>query len=175
MSLFSKVKPNLNAIHDASRALVSGVELLRRQIQELREQRRTTSLAPVDEAEARRRLDSWVSDMRGQVLEQLSPAMFTAPDYQPRTPPANSPITTSAIAVLLGEMYSELIARQYSQVSGITDDERKAALRQIDADILDAEMTEESIIRNAEQAGISIMRRRDADPRAVLAFDADLP
>jgi len=52
---------------------------------------------------------------------------------------------------------------------------KRADLAALDADLLAAEMAEESLIRSAEASGIEITRRRDADPRAVLAADAALP
>lgn len=54
---------------------------------------------------------------------------------------------------------------------GISTDDRTAELRRIDDALLAAEREEEQAIHAAEQRGHHIIRRVDADPRAVLEFD----
>ena len=53
--------------------------------------------------------------------------------------------------------------------------ERRRLLSGVESDLFDAELTEESIIRDAEAIGFPLLRRRDADPRAVLATAEVLP
>lgn len=52
--------------------------------------------------------------------------------------------------------------------------DKRAELDRLDAEILRAELSEEAAIRAAEDAGLSTLRRGDADPRAVLATAAVL-
>lgn len=63
----------------------------------------------------------------------------------------------------------------YAGRQGITEAERASRLTVLEDEALDLELVEESLIRQAEAAGMIIQRRADADPRAVLAFDRDLP
>lgn len=63
----------------------------------------------------------------------------------------------------------------YSKKSGLTDEERAAAIGAADRNLFALEMAEEGLIREAERAGIDVLRRADADPRAVLAADEVLP
>ncbi|WP_156932783.1 hypothetical protein [Rhizobium sp. IBUN] len=51
---------------------------------------------------------------------------------------------------------------------GITASERAAKLRKIDADIEAVELAEEQLIREAEEAGITVFRRSDARPEIFL-------
>ncbi|AXQ93004.1 hypothetical protein LV780_03765 [Cereibacter azotoformans] len=52
---------------------------------------------------------------------------------------------------------------------------RRKKLGRAQADLLALEMAEESAIRMMERAGLPVMRRPDADARALLAADASLP
>ena len=49
--------------------------------------------------------------------------------------------------------------------------ERPARLEQIQRDIRELELEEEAVIRAAEDDGIEILRRADADPLVVLGLD----
>jgi hypothetical protein len=54
---------------------------------------------------------------------------------------------------------------------GLPKAERPARLAEIDARLLELEREEEAIIEAAEEAGLEIARRADADPRAILGID----
>lgn len=56
----------------------------------------------------------------------------------------------------------------------LTAAEAKAALVAKEAEILALEVAEERLIREAEEAGITLQRRRDAAPSIVLAPDSEL-
>jgi len=75
----------------------------------------------------------------------------------------------------MAEKMKEEVEAFYASASGLSDEERKHQLRELDRKLLDAELAEESMIRSAENSGFAIIRRRDADPRAVLAHDKVLP
>jgi hypothetical protein len=57
---------------------------------------------------------------------------------------------------------------------GMTDADRVARLAELDAEILRAELAEESAIRRLEAQGVSIARRSDLSPLVALAADAAL-
>lgn len=58
---------------------------------------------------------------------------------------------------------------------GMTASTRAKRLAEAEVDVLAAELMEERIVREMEQAGIAVSRRPDADPRALLASDDSLP
>ncbi len=75
-----------------------------------------------------------------------------------------------------------IVARMESDIDELADDEgalsdeeKAQREKQILADILDIERTEEAIIEQLETSGAPIQRRDDADPRAVLGLSDDLP
>jgi hypothetical protein len=62
----------------------------------------------------------------------------------------------------------------YLDIAGscIPSAERPARLRELRAELLENETTEETVIVEAARAGIKLNRRGDADPRAVLSVPA---
>ncbi|WP_146165108.1 hypothetical protein [Mycoplana dimorpha] len=63
----------------------------------------------------------------------------------------------------------------YRENPYISEQERALCIVEINRKILDAELAEESMILAAEAGGFPVLRRRDADRRAVLAHDKVLP
>lgn len=74
-------------------------------------------------------------------------------------------INRSAVEALINRDLDLL----YADGDGIGDTERKSQLARLSDEILAAERAEEMAVRAAEDAGFDILRRADADPRAVLA------
>ncbi|CAJ0848995.1 hypothetical protein AMST5_00059 [freshwater sediment metagenome] len=77
---------------------------------------------------------------------------------------------------------AELIKRIEAEIDSRADDRsaldpatRQKKIAQADANRFEAELLEEAIICAAEQAGVVIQRRPDADVRAVLGLSPDLP
>lgn len=69
-------------------------------------------------------------------------------------------------------LVAEIEAAAGSQATEtLTDAERARLLAELDAEILQAERIEESMIRAAAVEGLEILRRPDADPRAVLSVE----
>lgn len=90
------------------------------------------------------------------------------------TPPVERLVRTYLFP-LLGEKLKAQILEAEKAEPGISEIERAKILDELDARKLQAELVEESIIRAAERAGFTMSRRANADPRATLAFDEDLP
>jgi len=67
------------------------------------------------------------------------------------------------------------IADLYRTDPGVTAPQRATDRIEADRRLLDLERQEEALIRSAERAGFDVMRRADADPRAVLSSDEVLP
>ena len=63
----------------------------------------------------------------------------------------------------------------YAEGPGLTAAERATRLAKADARLLELSLAEEAAVRALEAAGMAVARRPDADPRAVLAADSDLP
>src|SRR5205085_5806368 len=59
--------------------------------------------------------------------------------------------------------------------AALSDDTRQKKLSEALRDVLAHEREEEALIVQAEQLGFSILRRPDADPRAVLGLASELP
>ena len=81
-------------------------------------------------------------------------------------------------AANLGGLREVLIGMIDADLDGVTTmsrEDKDRELKRIDTEILDAELAEEAMIRDAERAGLTALRRGDADPRAVLAADSELP
>lgn len=57
-----------------------------------------------------------------------------------------------------------------AEPGAVTAEDRRERVAKIDAQLFDLEQQEERLIEEAEEAGIEITRRPDADPRAVLAW-----
>jgi hypothetical protein len=66
------------------------------------------------------------------------------------------------------------VATIYQGNPGISESERQRRLEDVDRDLLDAELAEESIIRAAEASGFPVLPQQ-LDPQALLAADEALP
>jgi hypothetical protein len=75
---------------------------------------------------------------------------------------ATNPKTFRALAV------AELTAF-YKDRDAMQRDQRDARIAEVEAELLKLELTEESMIRQAEAAGMDVRRRANANPAAVLA------
>jgi hypothetical protein len=76
----------------------------------------------------------------------------------------------------------QLIAAVNKEIDSLADDksalsakEREERAQTIQRDILEVEFEEESLVMQALENGLKIIRRSDADPRAVLGLSADMP
>jgi hypothetical protein len=82
---------------------------------------------------------------------------------------------TAALCWLLGDRLAALLEHDLRaayagpDAAPMPEGGRVQALARLDRDIAAAELEEERLIRLAEDAGVSIERRDDADPAAVLA------
>ena len=85
-------------------------------------------------------------------------------------------LLTAAAADLVRDFLVRRLEAAYSAEGArpLAADERAKSVARLDADLLDAELAEERLIREAERAGLSVLRRADADPRALLAHDDEL-
>lgn len=73
------------------------------------------------------------------------------------------------------EFMAVKIDRLYRGAKGLSDAERKDKITRLTGEIERLELLEESLIRASEDAGLPILRRRDARPEVVLADDSAMP
>jgi hypothetical protein len=161
----------VKSVQNAREEISSSIGALRHAIATMKDERERVLGTPVTLEAAEARVDEWVdgrvshfimvdgySQLPGNWSKPVLPDDFKQPprSYLPRE--------------------SDLLQTlAYYLKDALAEAERKDRLAELDRNILDAEMSEESIIRDAEASGFSIPRRRDADPRAVLASHDALP
>lgn len=170
-----------------ARGLTGGIDELRDRRVALLDERRTVSRAAPDRDEIMRALHEGLDRSAAAVFEHfylprlVAPKAGAAPAFEPAT--ERRPVTDRDLFGLLhladGDGLRTALERyvdaRLEGRKGMSREEQARRLAEIDAQIFEIELHEEGAIRAAEEAGISILRRRDADPRAFLAADAALP
>jgi hypothetical protein len=173
--------------------LLATVDDVREQIAILRVERDRVARAPRPASEIMTALDDHLDQIAtdavdglrlGSLLRRDQPVALALPyRLDPETRAIDS---TGAVKSLLGLMvaanrqsFREIVQGQIEDLTrdrpGMSDAELHARLAEIDAELLAAELSEESSIRALEASGINVQRRGDADPRAALAADSALP
>ncbi|MBX5153225.1 hypothetical protein HJC04_11355 [Rhizobium sp. NLR8a] len=185
MSIFDKTKAASRKAVAARNELQLSVEELRGEIFRLREARRDVENAPSAREETVARIRAELDRLERDALKRLMPGRFRLPLRSGHVAPnlddlfnITSSATFSAFegvgaACVLGdraEIEAKILAHAMADIpgEGISDSERAAQLRKIDAEIDMAERAEEGLIRDAEGAGITVFRRRDARPEIFL-------
>lgn len=167
----------LTASKAATEEINRGLSSIRDQILHLKAESRSIENAAVQEEEALRRVDDWVSLQSMDASEAFPNPNHFARRHRSYAMP-NVRISTAINALLAGQVAEEMkrrVKEHYASLSVLSEDEREARSTALDRQLLDCELTEESIIRQAEAAALPVLRRSDADPRAVLAHDKVLP
>ncbi|WP_422028496.1 hypothetical protein [Roseovarius sp.] len=80
----------------------------------------------------------------------------------------------AANAAAIAGLIRERLEQECKGSKPLAPEDRDREIERLDAEILAAELAEEGLIRGLEQAGIEMLRRPDADPRALLVSDAEL-
>lgn len=174
-------------------ALLEQIDDRREVIATLRAERDQISRSPRPTSEIIEMLDSHFDDLAtagvdalrlGRLTRRDQPIMLELPHHVDRSAGYvdSSPATRALLGLIIATSrpaIREIIASQISDLTrgrpGMSDDELSTRLAEIDAEILNAELGEERAIRSLESAGVSVLRRADASPLAVLASDAALP
>lgn len=100
-----------------------------------------------------------VSVELGPEVDVLRGLLFTSPT-----------VRAEIRATIEGQLNDRLRGRE-----AMTPETRAKKLARAQQTLFDFELTEEAAVRALESAGLSVLRRADADPRALLASDASLP
>lgn len=187
--IFSKLASNLGGAlknaRSASRDMSDGISTLRDHIKQLKRQRDEVLAIDVTQDFAEARIDEWIDARVQRTINMLmgkhevppQPGAFLVSPKNWTSPEAD---LLALMAFYLRDDLASAIKDRLGEFCGedrkqISEDDRAARVAAIDRDLLDAELGEESIIRSAEKVGWIVTRRVDADPRAVLAADQDLP
>lgn len=177
MNAIGSLKKLITGAAAASRELTGGIDQLRaRRISLLDERDRIASLPqPKDTVFAA--LDRDLDDLCSAGLETLDLTSLLRSDQ----PVFRIPQNGTLIALLIGlnreafrSQIAELIEAQYKGLDVPSAEDRAAQLADLDAEIGDLERAEEGLIREAERAGLPVLRRDDADPDALLLADEEL-
>ncbi|TIS04589.1 MAG: hypothetical protein E5X14_22550 [Mesorhizobium sp.] len=166
----------LKATKSAAAEVKSGLDQLRAQIADLKKRRSQLEMAPVPKEEALKRIDALMDHLTERADIFLRAEQFTERDrYVMPALGQNAATILLGFAAPLLRQRLEKLSETYAAGDGPTADAHRQLLAKFDAELLDLELAEESLVRAAEAAGIEILRRGDADPRAVLAADSSLP
>jgi hypothetical protein len=133
---------------------------------------------PLEEAKAAAEQDVQGAVKRALDGLNLAPLMRPAPGREPGLRLDDRDLHVLAFAASADAIGAALTARledEYaSEAEPLTAAEKSAELDRIDDEILAAELAEEGVVRELEAAGFEILRRPDADPRALLAAASEL-
>ena len=169
-------KKDVSAAFQGAQQIAENLESLRESILDLIESQKQVERLPVDEQTALDRVEDWVRQQANDVTGQLSPSTFGQSSQRYRFPKVDlSAAVAKYLAPQVEVAMKDAVSRFYQTTTGLSESERSRRLDDIDRQILDLELAEESIIREAEKYGMTLQRREDADPRAVLAHDSALP
>lgn len=177
MNIQSDLKKLLTGSRKAAASVSDGLQELRLRRLRLLDERDEIAARPVPKDEALAALDRDIDELVSIAMRETNVRSLTRADNPAWSIPANGVL----LGLLIGanreafrEQLAEMIAPAYADATPIEAAEREATLRRIDEDLLDLQKAEEAAIRAAEAAGLSALRRADADPRAVLASDEEL-
>jgi BMFP domain-containing protein YqiC len=160
MSLVEKLKGLIGSTR-------TELDTIRHRIAELKIEARAIADAPVPLEEAVADLDACLDYMAGH--RQLNVGMHTYPSDRLSWPKLDVEELFVTLRPLIRQTRLDAIQRELStRLPGLPRNEREARLREIDQQLLTLERAEETMIEEAA-AGITIARRVDADPRAVLS------
>lgn len=196
--LSTSLRSALQTAKQAQDQMRESIKAIRAQIADLKAQREALARLAVTEEVAAERVREWFE----QVIRSSLTVNLTAEGvYQGRPPmmdefaksinsvgrnsatwEAPDPVVNlpALIAIylrdeILAGMLSKLSDAYAAGLQNIDEAARSQKLNELDQQILDFELAEESIIRAAIRSGVSIERRADASSAVVEASDAELP
>lgn len=169
------LKKLLTGSRKAAASVKDGLQELRMRRLRLLDERDELASRPVPKDEALAALDRDIDELVAIAMRETNVRSLTRAEAPAWTIPQNGVLMgllIGASRATFRDQLATMLEPAYSNgAKPISADEREANLRRIDDELLDLELAEESAIRAAEAAGLSVLRRADADPRAVLACD----
>lgn len=158
------------------------IDEIRRRVSDINEDRVKVEQSSVSKAEAMARLDDWLGDLRerGRVetrclmsRERFTPTIVHDANISEARRTVDMRDTSAALVFLFHDsvrktLAAELDALYADESDAVASSAYDKRLSDLDRDLLALEMEEERLIRYAENAGVIIHRRVDADPRVLL-------
>jgi hypothetical protein len=181
----ARVRQAAAAFKSSSEKLGRDIDGLRTEVVKLKAERVRIAALPITKQMAIERIEKLCATMRTNKnagIDRLADTMMAAKEGMWNgflggvIDAAYDRRVEWAVAEIVRKGLLEIIESRYAAgVTGIDDAKRERELARIDGEILDCDLAEEAMIRAAAAVGITIARRPDADPRAVMARDQDLP
>jgi hypothetical protein len=165
----------LNALRNALDGARRDLDAIRDRISDLQDKRRHIEGAPAHRALIEQRINAEIARVRGTLSIHFPDV--SAPSGRLYAGDFNARFKDNPFALLAAYDPEGLKAALLAQMpsDGLTAEERTAQLVKIDADLLAAEMAEETVLREIEAGtGTAMPRRADADPRVLLAPTEEL-
>ncbi len=164
------------------------IEARRRRLRELAADLRAVEQTPwpsnVTKQMARAQMEELAKRGRPDVfglVERCQPIEWPMLPATPATIELPQMIRVDALALVAWALGPALVAAVEREIDEISDDaaalvaeQRMERRQQINGDMLAVEREEEALVELAEAEGITVRRRSDADPRAVLGLSGDL-
>jgi len=160
------------------------VAKLRRERERLTAEREALEKAPLSRGEAEKQLEQRITELAGRVQFDVAP-LVSLPSVAPqrrslmqRSEPRVGMDAEELLAATLAHVWPDRVRQQgrealnayyATHAEGLAQPARRAAVEKIDRQLTAIEVEEETVIRDAEERGISLDRRPDADPAIVLA------
>jgi len=163
----------LRRSRSGAEAIFSGLEDIRKQIIVEKEALASIQSQPADKSTTVMRFDTWmakveIENVAGEIVRRLRAGSYREPssaDY--------SALALASVSSQIRETVQSEIERHVDAAPGLSDDQRERAVADRRERLLILELAEEAMIREAERAGLDILRRGDADVRAVLADEEE--
>lgn len=152
-------------------ALLIGLEEIRRQVIVGKEALHRVHSQPVDRKTASARLDAWIENEGASEAVKAFARRFTSCNYREPAKADASAVVFVAVAASI----RDAVLRQIDSGPdvGLSEKARADAVAKHQNAIQRLELAEEALIRDAERSGFDILRRPEADVRAVLAHDEE--
>lgn len=190
MKAISSIKGLLSRQQAASRDAFAAIDEVRSRRLALVAEREHIESAPMPPDDAAPAIETWLDETAAafdvSFRSMLHPDWRTAPSLSfPRQHGGVGLDAAPAVRQLLGLLVMtnraairDIIVRSLEDAAEgretISNADRARRLGSIDAEVNAIERVEEQLIREAEMAGLPVLRREDADPAIVLLGDAAL-
>ena len=162
--------------------LRGAIDEIRSRISGLKDSRVQVEQSSISKAEAMDRLDAWLADLREQgrvsthclmSRERSMPTIIHDANVSELRRTVDMRGTSATLVFLFHDavrktLAAELEALYADEPEAIASSTYGQRLSDLDRDLLALEMEEERLVRYAENAGVVIHRRPDADPRVLL-------
>jgi len=190
MKSIANIRQLLSRQQAASRDAFAAIDEVRSRRLALVAERDRVANAPVPLEDAERALDAWLDEIAGGVNFSVRSLAYPTWGSRPslgfiRRPDAPmldaQPAVEQVFAMLIAsnraavrDLFARALADDLEGIETVTNADRARRLGALDAEIMAIERAEEALIREAEAAGLPVLRREDARPEIVLLTDAAL-